>query len=237
MVLILPSQKADFMMRMYNADGSEGAMCGNAIRCVGKYVADNGYTSAKQISIETKSGIKQLTLHRTGGRVETVTVDMGCASFEPAAIPMAAETEYVDREVVYGLPEGEVVWRVTALSMGNPHCVIPMAGIADFPLERYGAAMEHHALFPDRVNTEIAELLSPAHIAMRVWERGSGETMACGTGACATVAAFARMGLVPFDSEITVSLRGGNLQIVCSPEYRMTMTGAATEVFRGTVEV
>lgn len=232
-VLILSSDDADFGMRMFNADGSEGAMCGNAIRCVGKYVADNGYTAADGISVATRSGIKHLQLHRESGKVATVAVDMGYASFSPAAIPMNRTDELIGRPVEY-CTGGEVLQVVaTALSVGNPHCVIPMADVDRFPLEKWGAAFENHPLFPDRINTEIAELVSPQQIRMRVWERGSAETMACGTGACATVAAFCRLGLVPFDTDITVSLRGGDLTIACSPEYRLTMTGSATEVFRG----
>lgn len=236
-VLILPSDTADFTMRMYNADGSEGAMCGNAIRCVGKYVADNGYTDADCITIETLSGIKHLQLHRKDKKVTAATVDMGNASFSPADIPLSADQPHIDSPVIYPFPDQPRTLRITALSIGNPHCVIPVDNIHNFPLCQYGPTLEHHTLFPDRVNTEIARLLSPTHIAMRVWERGSGETMACGTGACATVAAFARLGLVPFDTDITVTLLGGDLTIRCTSEYRLTMTGPATEVFRGRTSI
>lgn len=234
-VLILPSRKADYEMRMFNADGSEGAMCGNAIRCVGKYLFDHRHTDRHDLDIETASGVKRLTLSTVDGKVATVTVDMGTASFAPADIPLTSDHQWIDSPIKYNGINAPL--KATVVSVGNPHCVIPMTGIKHFPLEQYGPQFENHTLFPDRVNTEIAEQLDTTHLTMRVWERGSGETMACGTGACATVAAFCRLGLVPFDTDITVSLRGGDLTISCSPDYRLTMTGPATEVFRGEMTI
>lgn len=236
-VLILPSAKADLEMRMFNADGSEGDMCGNAIRCVGKYAADAGYTGADNISVDTKSGIKYLTLHRTDGKVGSVSVDMGFASFSPADIHLADNCEYIDRPVVYQMPGGDRTFHVTAVSVGNPHCVIQTGDIDTFPLHECGSRFENHPLFADRVNTEIVCRLSPVHLAMRVWERGSGETMACGTGACAVVAAFTRIGLTPAGNPITVSLRGGDLMITCSADFHITMTGPAEESFRGSITI
>lgn len=236
-VLILPSVTADFEMQMFNADGSEGAMCGNAIRCVGKYVADAGYTSADSIFVATKAGIKHLTIHRINGKVSTITVDMGFASFASADIHLSADSEYIAHPLTYQMPDGDKTFDITAVSVGNPHCVIEVADTDRFPLYEYGSQFENHPLFSDRVNTEIVRQHSSTHLSMRVWERGSGETMACGTGACAVVAAFTRRGLTLPDTPITVSLRGGDLTINCSPDFRLTMTGPATEVFRGTVSI
>ena len=241
LVLILPSDKADIEMRMFNADGSEGAMCGNAIRCVGKYVAEAGYTVRNDIYIDTLSGVKHLTLHRNSQKpylVHSVTVDMGVASFAPDDIPLLSDTEYINHEIEYTAPNGEIAkLHATVLSVGNPHCVIPMKRINAFPLKDWGNEFEFHPLFPNRINTEIVEQLALKHLRMRVWERGSGETMACGTGACAAVAAFCRLGLTPFNTDITVFLRGGDLTISCSEDYSLTMTGPATEVFRGTMKL
>lgn len=236
-VLILRSAIADFRMQMFNADGSEGAMCGNAIRCVGKYVADYGYTNADNISIETASGVKYLTLHKRNNKVESVTVNMGLASFAATDICLTDDREYVDQPLVYSTPDGNRTYRITAVSMGNPHCVIEVDNICTFPLERYGSCFENHPLFADRVNTEIVHRLGANHVEMRVWERGADETMACGTGACAVVAALTRRGVMAMGQPITVSLRGGDLVITCTEQFEILMTGSASVAYRGTIEI
>lgn len=218
-VLIMNSRVADCRMRMFNADGSEGLMCGNAIRCVARYVHDHGCPDATELSVETASGIRHLRLGLSAdNRVESVTVEMGLARFG-----------FVSREV----RTEAGIFTGTQVDVGNPHLVIPMEGIDSFDLHRIGPMLEHHPLFPDRINTEIVEQTGPATLRMRVWERGSGETMACGTGATATVAAFCRLGLVPYDTPVAVDLLGGRLTIVCSADLRLYMTGPAEEVFRG----
>lgn len=220
LVLILPSVAADCRMRMFNADGSEGLMCGNAIRCVGKYVYEAGYVGRTNLTVETLSGLKTLSLNVMDGVVNEVTVDMG-----------EAVTRFVSQPVTIS----DQTHVATAVSVGNPHLVIPMKNIKTYSLAKYGPEWECHPLFPDRVNTEIVEQLSSTHLSMRVWERGSGETMACGTGACAVVVAFSETGLVPVDTPVTVSLSGGDLSILYTRSHHVFMTGPATEVFRGSI--
>lgn len=234
LVLILPSSEADCMMRMFNADGSEGRMCGNAIRCVGKYIYEAGYVTSHEITVETLSGIKKLLLSVDKGIVTTVSVDMGEPSFTPSEIPIKADTPFVDSKII--LSNG-TEYIATALSMGNPHVVVLMERIADFPLHEIGPLLENHPMFPDRVNAEFVEKFSDTHIAMRVWERGSGETLACGTGACASVAALVKIGLLSYDVPVVVSLLGGDLTIEYSKSGRIWMTGPATEVFRGRISI
>ena len=271
-VLILPSDVADCRMRMFNADGSEGRMCGNAIRCVGKYYYET-YTSKTQgtrskeqgaenakciipnssfpiphssLSVETLSGIKHLTLNVIDNKVESVTVDMGMPSLQPADIPVISDTPFIDQTISLNRSpklEGQSQeggcnnssFKGTAVSMGNPHLILPTDDIDHYPLHELGPLWEHHPLFPDRVNTEIVEQLSPTHLRMRVWERGSGETLACGTGACAVVVAFTHLGRVPKGEPITVSLTGGDLIITYQDNNHVLMQGTATEVFRGTI--
>ena len=229
LILILPSEKADFRMRMFNADGSEGRMCGNGTRCIGKYVYDHGLTDREKITLETLSGVKYLTLHKgADGKVAAVTVDMGAPAFAPADIPVnAPATDDIEVETATA---GLV--RLTAVSMGNPHAVAFVDEITDALVFETGKELERHAIFPERANIEFAHVISPDEIEMRVWERGSGETMACGTGACATAVAAVLTGRA--GREVTVHLRGGDLHIKWDTETgHVMMTGPATEVFTG----
>ena len=241
-VLILPSEVADCRMRMFNADGSEGRMCGNAIRCVGKYYYET-YTAKTQntniLSVETLSGIKHLTLNVVDNKVESVIVDMGVPSLQPADIPVLSNSPFINQQISIEEKNNNSSLsslKGTAVSMGNPHLILPIDDIDHYPLHELGPQWEHHPLFPDRVNTEIVEQLSPTHLRMRVWERGSGETLACGTGACAVVVAFTHLGRVPKGEPITVSLIGGDLIITYRADDHVMMQGTATEVFRGTIQ-
>lgn len=235
LVLIMPSDKADFRMRMFNADGSEGMMCGNATRCIGKYVYDKGMTDKTEITLETKSGIKKLKLFPENGKVKTVLVDMGKAIIKPADIPVLAEGEnFISRKIeVNGNEE-----TVTCVSMGNPHCVIfTDKNVDDFELEKIGPNFENHPLFPERINTEFANVIDSNTVKMRVWERGSGETWACGTGACATAVAACLNGHCKRDEEIRLMLRGGDLFITYKSDGTVLMRGPATTVFRGEIDI
>lgn len=233
LILICPSTVADARMRMFNADGSEGKMCGNGIRCVGKYLYDYGITDKTEISVETLGGIKYLSLNVKNGKVESVKVDMGTAEIRPAFIPMAAEGEsFINQPVEVN---GKT-WNMTGVSMGNPHAVIFTENIKELDLEKGGKYFENHPLFPERVNTEFAEVVSRTELNMRVWERGSGETFACGTGACATVVAAALNGICEYDVPVKVNLIGGQLSIVCTKDLHVFMTGTATKVYEGVYE-
>lgn len=233
LVLIMPSDKADFRMRIFNADGSEAMMCGNATRCIGKYVYDMGLTDKTQLTLETNSGIKYLTLFIKDGKVDTVQVDMGKAILLPKDIPVNSGLDrFIDQPVIVG---GKT-YNITCVSMGNPHAVIFTEGIDDLDLEKTGPLFEHHELFPNRVNTEFAEIIDSHTLKMRVWERGSGETFACGTGTCATVVAAVLNGICPYDEEVTVHLRGGDLSIIYRSDGTVMMTGPAEYVFSGTVD-
>lgn len=231
-ILICPSEIADFKMRIFNADGSEAKMCGNGSRCVGKYVYDYGLTDKTRITLETLSGIKVLSLHLRDGKVDTVTVDMGEPVLTPCEIPVRhAGDSMIDHKVISAGKE----YRLTAVSMGNPHGVIFGADPDSLPLEAIGPGLECHDMWQDRANIEFASVLSPSEIKMRVWERGSGETMACGTGACATAVAAVLNGLT--GRRVTVHLRGGDLTIEWRPDdNHVYMTGSATTVFEGTYE-
>ena len=234
-VLIMPSDKADFRMRMFNADGSEGKMCGNASRCIGKYVYDNKLTDKKTVTLETLSGIKTLTLFTNeNNTVDHVCVDMGKAVLKPADIPMTADgDDFIDRPITV---DGKTV-NATAVSMGNPHCVIFTENIDSLDLEKIGPAYENQAIFPQKVNTEFVEILGKNTLKMRVWERGSGETLACGTGACAVAAAACLNGICDRDSDITIKLRGGELVIKYMSDGTVFMTGNAVKVFDGKITV
>lgn len=235
LVLIMPSDKADFRMRMFNADGSEGMMCGNATRCIGKYVYDNGMTDKTEITLETKSGIKKLKLFPENGKVKTVLVDMGKAIIKPAEIPVLADGEdFISRKIeVNGSEE-----TVTCVSMGNPHCVIFTDKSVDcLELEKIGPSYENHPLFPERINTEFANVIDGNTVKMRVWERGSGETWACGTGACATAVAACLNGHCNRDEEIHLVLRGGDLYITYKSDGTVLMRGPATTVFEGEIDI
>lgn len=225
-ILILPSDKADFMMRIFNADGSEARMCGNGIRCVGKYVYDHKLTAKTAITIETLAGIKKLQLHPgADGTIETVSVDMGAPS--TTDFEVLGEGEKIEYAV--GTSQGSV--NLTAVSMGNPHGVVFVDSLDSTDVHGLGRELELHYLWPDRANIEFAEVTSPHSITMRVWERGSGETMACGTGACATATAAILTGRCK--SPVTLRLLGGDLKIELLPSGNIMMTGPATTVFEG----
>lgn len=228
LVLILPSDKADFRMRMFNADGSEAQMCGNASRCVGKYVYEHGLTTQKTLLLETASGIKVLDLHVSDGKVSRVSVDMGVPVLEPAAIPVNLPGErVVDMPITVAGEE----YRMTCVSMGNPHAVLFVPSLDAVDVHGLGPLAEHHALFPERCNIEFAEVVSPTEIRMRVWERGAGETLACGTGACATLVAAVLNGLTQRRAKLR--LLGGDLDIAWHEDDRVCMTGGAETVFDG----
>lgn len=228
-VLICPSDKADFKMRMFNNDGSEAKMCGNASRCIAKYVRERGLTDKDVVSLETLSGIKTLTMHLdSSGEVESVTVDMGEPELRPSHIPVSAEGDsMIERPLACS--QGDV--SVTAVSMGNPHGVIFVDRLEDVDFDRLGPELEKHPVWPDRANIEFLEVLSPSEARMRVWERGSGETLACGTGACAAAVAAAMTGRC--GREITIHLRGGDLKIEWGADNHVRMTGGASDVFDG----
>ena len=234
LVLIMPSDKADFRMRMFNADGSEGNMCGNATRCIGKFVYDNHLTDKTSITLETRSGIKKLTLYPENGKVKTVLVDMGKAVLKPADIPMNVSGDtFINKPITV---DGKEVF-ITAVSMGNPHAVTYVDDVDSLELEKIGPSFENHPLFPERVNTEFIKILDESTMQMRVWERGSGETWACGTGSCAATAASVLNGYFPHDKEITVKLRGGDLFITYKSDGTVLMRGPAETVFTGEIDV
>lgn len=230
LIMICPSDKADFEMKMYNADGSRAEMCGNGIRCVAKYVYDYGLTDKTRISVDTLAGIKYLDLTVENGKVSQVKVDMGRPILEPEKIPVQAEGDRVVNEPL--LVDGKE-YRMTCVSMGNPHAVIFVdQDVKELLLEQIGPAFENHERFPKRINTEFARVLDRRTVEMRVWERGSGETLACGTGTCATAVACILNGLT--DDEMTVHLLGGDLYIKWDREKdTVYMTGPAETVFEG----
>ena len=230
LIMINPSDKADFEMEMYNADGSRGEMCGNGIRCVAKYVYDYGLTDKTSISVETLAGIKYLDLTVEDGKVVLVKVDMGKPMLRPEEVPVVSEKEEVIDEAI--TVDGQE-YRMTCVSMGNPHAVVFIdQDVKEFPLETVGVKFENHERFPKRVNTEFVNVLDRHTAQMRVWERGSGETLACGTGACAVAVACALNGLT--EDEVTVKLLGGDLQIKWDREKNTVyMTGPAEVVFDG----
>ncbi len=232
LVLILPSDTADFTMDMYNADGSRGRMCGNAIRCVGKYVFERGHTQKTTLTIETLSGVKTLNLDVRDGKVRSVSVDMGAPVFEASRIPVISDsTEAIEEPIRVG----EIEYKMTCVSMGNPHAVIFTENIDSLDLTRIGPLFEKHPRFPDRINTEFIEVTDHKNLRMRVWERGAGETLACGTGACAALAAAVRTGRC--DRGAVVHLRGGDLRIDWQNDADgIIMTGGAEFVFDGWLE-
>ncbi|MGN0244126.1 MAG: diaminopimelate epimerase [Lachnospiraceae bacterium] len=233
LILIEPSEKADFFMSMYNADGSRGEMCGNGIRCVAKYVYDNGLTDKTRISIDTLVGIKYIDVSVENGKVVSATVDMGEPILKPEMIPVVSDSDIFVNEQVEA---NDTVYHMTCVSMGNPHGVIFADDVMNLPLEKIGPALEHHPIFPKRANIEFVEVMDEKTVRMRVWERGSGETMACGTGSCATVVACA-LNHVTGD-EVTVKLLGGDLQIRWNREdNHVYMTGPATTVFEGNIDL
>ena len=221
MIWISPSDKADFRMRIFNADGSEAAMCGNGIRCVGKYVYDKGYTDKTELTIETASGLRTLRLAVAHGRVCAATVDMGQVTVDkPLTLTAAAQA-----------------LTVTPVSVGNPHAVTFVPDAEAVPLAEWGAALEHHPAFPGGVNAEFVQVIDRTTLRMRVWERGSGITMACGTGACAASAAAVAAGFCPAEEALTVRLDGGELHIRVGQDCRVWMTGPAETVYEGEVDL
>lgn len=228
LVLILPSDKAQVRMRMFNSDGSEAQMCGNAIRCVGKYAFEHGLVQETRIQVETLAGIKTLWLTVENALVPRVTVDMGTPEWRPAHIPVCAEGEAFLRQPL--MIQGRQ-WEVSCVSMGNPHAVVFTKHIAELPLAEMGPHFEHHTLFPERINTEWVEVIDTHTLSMRVWERGAGETLACGTGACAVAAVAARLGLA--GRSVSVRLRGGELGIEWKDDNHIYMSGEAVTVFEG----
>ena len=233
MILICPSEVADFQMKMYNADGSMGEMCGNGIRCVAKYVYDHGMTDKTHITIETGAGIKDLDLTVENGKVTMVRVDMGEPILEAAQIPVVSDKEKVINEPI--LVQG-TEWKMTCVSMGNPHAVVFVADTKHLAIKEVGPCFENHKAFPNRTNTEFVQFISSKEINMRVWERGAGETWACGTGTCASVMACILNGYT--DDTVVVHLLGGDLLIEYDRETNhIFMTGPATTVFDGEIEV
>lgn len=234
LVLICPSDKADFFMDMYNADGSRGKMCGNAVRCVAKYVYDNGLTDRDEIALETLSGIKTIQMTVEDGKVVAARVNMGAPILSAREIPTAFDGETV---VSQNLTIGGKAQAVTCVSMGNPHCIVFVDDPNALDLPKIGPAFEHHPMFPDRINTEFVRVVSPTALEMRVWERGSGETLACGTGACAAVVAATLNGYCKREEIVRVQLRGGELHIQWTAEGDVYMTGPAETVCTGEIEV
>lgn len=233
LILICPSDVADFKMKMYNADGSEGAMCGNGVRCIAKYVYDYGLTDKDNIAIETKSGIKYLDLTIEDGKVAFVKVNMGAPILEPQKIPVKlGDKTCIEQPVTVDGKE----YKITCVSMGNPHAVTFVEDTENLPMEKIGPAFENHEVFPDRVNTEFVQVLNRKEVNMRVWERGSGETLACGTGSCATAVACVLNGKT--DHEITVHLLGGDLLLNYDEENNTVwMTGPATVICDGEIAI
>lgn len=232
-ILICPSKVADAKMRMFNLDGSEGKMCGNGIRCVGKFVYDSGIAHKDTITIETLSGIKTLYITDKDGVAETITVDMGKAELSPEKIPAIADCDtIIDTAITV---DGNS-YNITAVSMGNPHAVTFCDEIESLNLEKIGPHFEHHEMFPQGVNTEFIRVIDESTLQMRVWERGSGETFACGTGACAAAVAAVLNGYCKHDTEITVHLVGGDLFITYKNDGTVFMRGPATKVFDGVYE-
>ncbi|WP_429143016.1 diaminopimelate epimerase [Anaerotaenia torta] len=231
-VLILPSDTADARMRMFNLDGSEGKMCGNAIRCIAKYLYDNNIVRKLDMTIETLSGIRRLNLYTRNSFVSTVRVDMGRAELHPSQIPVRLPGDCV---VARPVTIGGKTMEITCVSMGNPHCVVFCEDVARLRLAETGPLLENDKLFPDRVNAEFVELMGRNYLKMRVWERGSGETMSCGTGACAAAVAAVLNGYCDKDSDIRVVLPGGELTVRYT-EDAVFMTGDCKKVFDGIVE-
>lgn len=233
LILIKPSEKADFEMEMYNADGSQGAMCGNGIRCVAKYVYDYGLTDKTNISVDTKSGIKYLDLTVANGKVALVKVNMGQPELNAEKIPMIYKKQQVIQQP---LAVKDNIYEVTAVSMGNPHVIVYMDQIRDLAIEKIGPDFEKHPAFPEGVNTEFVHVIDRKTVEMRVWERGSGETLACGTGACAVAVACVLNGYT--EEEVTVRLLGGELKIFWNRKENLVyMTGPAEVIFDGTINL
>ena len=234
LICIAPSEIADCRMIMFNADGSEGAMCGNGIRCVAKYAYEHGLATKDQMSIETKSGVKHLKLTVEDGIVTYVEVNMGQAILKPCEIPVRAEG---DDFIARTLQVDGKSYTATCVSMGNPHCVVFMDHIDELDLTKIGPSFEHHPWFPDQINTEFVEVIDRKTIKIRVWERGSGETVSCGTGTCAATVASVLNGYCDRGAEIEVRVRGGALYDTYLENGEVLMKGPATEVFQGEISI
>ena len=235
LILIKPSYIADCEMDMYNLDGSQGAMCGNGIRCVAKYVYDYGIVKKENISVSTKSGIKYLDLTVRDGKVALVRVNMGSPVLTASQIPVVSSTEEM---INAPLKVNGETYYITAVSMGNPHAIVYMADVDHLEIGEIGPYFENHMAFPDRVNTEFVEVLDDHTLKMRVWERGSGETLACGTGACAVAVASILNGHVDGEKPVTVKLLGGDLEIFWDRQENLVyMTGPAATVFDGEIDI
>lgn len=235
LIIVAPSEVADVRMIMYNSDGSEGKMCGNGIRCVAKYAYDNGLTDKKVMKIETASGIKTIEVTvNDENKVEYAKVDMGKAILKPKDIPMLAEGDsFIAQEIeVRG-----VKYTATAVSMGNPHLVIFMKGIDDLDLDKIGPYFENHEFFPEKVNTEFVEIIDEHNYNMRVYERGTGETMSCGTGTCAVTVAAVLNGYAKHGEELNIHIKGGTLKDTYYEDGTVIMKGMATHVFDGEIEI
>lgn len=233
LILIKPSDCADFEMEMYNADGSQSGMCGNGIRCVAKYVYDYGLTDKTSISVNTGSGVKYLDLIVENNKVSQVKVDMGAPILKSAQVPVLFDKEQVVDETI--TVQGKD-YQMTCVSMGNPHCIVPVEDVDGFELEKIGPDFENHPCFPARVNAEFIKVLDRKTVQMRVWERGSGETWACGTGACAVAVACILNGWT--EEKVLIHLRGGDLKIHWDREKNTVfMTGPAAVVFDGEIEL
>lgn len=233
LILIKPSDKADFFMEMYNSDGSQAQMCGNGIRCVGKFVYDKGLTAKTQISVDTLAGIKYLDLNVVNGKVCSVKVNMGSPVLEAEKIPVKAAKSPVVRERITVAGKD---YEMTCVSMGNPHAVVYVDSTDDLLIEAVGPLFEKHEKFPEKTNTEFVEVIDRKTLKMRVWERGAGETLACGTGACATLVASVLNGLC--ENEATIKLLGGDLKITWDRENDLIfMEGPARTVFEGIIEI
>lgn len=228
LILICPSDKADFRMRMFNSDGSEAEMCGNGIRCVGKFVYDKKLTDKTLVTIETKAGIKTLKLNVKDEKVDTVRVDMGTPILESEKIPVITDEKIAQNLRLNALDKS---FDFTCVSMGNPHAVTVVDILSDFDVKKYGSILEVNEAFPNKTNVEFVEIKDPENIKMRVWERGTGETLACGTGACASVVACNLNGLTK--RSVNVELLGGNLNIELGEDNHVYMTGPAVTVFEG----
>ncbi len=231
-ILVEPSAHADFRMRIFNADGSEAEMCGNGVRGFGKYVCDHGLTQKRELTVETQAGQIGLQLMVKRGKVAAVRADMGVPRLQRSEIPMRGEP--ADGQVIAEpLTVGKYLFPITCVSMGNPHCVVFLPEVANFPVTEVGPLVENHELFPNRTNTEFVRVIDHSHVEMRVWERGSGETMACGTGASATVVAGVLTGRTGRQTQ--VQLLGGSLDIDWAADDHVMVTGPAAEVFTGVV--
>ncbi len=232
-ILICPSDVADAKMRMFNLDGSEGRMCGNGVRCVGKYIFDNKIAKGDTVTVETLSGVKTLKIESAGGKATAVTVDVGPAVFEVEKIPVRFDGAYMINQPI---AVGGEIYNITAVSVGNPHAVTFCEDVKCLNLNKIGPLFEAHPIFPQSVNTEFIRVINQTELEMRVYERGSGETFACGTGACAAVAAAVKNGFCPQNTEVTVHLLGGDLYITYQDNGNVIMRGGAEKVFEGVFE-